>query len=228
MKRIVGLLVALCGGLCLLIALSGCSGDGGGDNNGGGGPVDPGQVTNTTADNTADVVQKVLEVILGDDGDLQGQTRTAGAIRRSPEADTRQQVSVTIGCNTGQVAFTGDATTVERGTVEDFTIGGIVTFSSCDGINGALTLDSAGTIDGNRITVAVTLNDSVTATAELCTTTFTDFSLNTTANSSGIITSPIIANGVVRGTCDGESITCTVNNVDIDDRAAFADSCKED
>jgi hypothetical protein len=226
MKRAVGLFVTLCGSLCLLIALYGCSGDGGGDNNGGGGPVDAGQVTNTTADNTADVVQRVLEVILGDEGDLRGQTRTAGALRRSPEADTRQQVSVTIECNTGQVAFTGDVTTVERGAVEDFTIEGTVTFSNCDSINGALTLDSAGTINGNLITVTVTLNNSVNA--EGCTMTFDDFSLGTTANSSGIITAPIIANGVVRGTCDGESITCTVNNVDIDDRAAFEDSCQED
>jgi hypothetical protein len=115
---------------------------------------------------------------------------------------------------------------VERGAVDDFTIAGTATFRSCDGINGALTLESAGTIDGNRITVAVTLNNAVNA--EGCTITFDDFSLDTTANSSGILTAPIIANGVVRGTCDGESITCTVNNVNIDDRAAFADSCQED
>jgi hypothetical protein len=224
MKRIVELFVALCGGLCLLIALYGCSGDGEGDSNGGGGPVAPGQVINNTADNTVDVVQRVLAVILGDAGDVRGQTQTAGAIRHSQAADTRQQVSLTLECDPGQVVFTGDATTVERGTVEDFTIEGIVTFSNCDSINGAVSLDSAGTIDGNRITVTVTLNDSVTA--EGCTTTFDDFSLDTTVNSSGIITSPIIANGVVRGTCDGESITCTVNNVDIDNRTAFADSCQ--
>jgi hypothetical protein len=239
MQRAVELCAAVVWGVCLLTALSGCPGGGGDDNGGGGGDGDRTQVTN----NTREVIDRVLNIVLGDNGGVRGQTRATQANSRlQGKVDTRRQVTITIECNLGQVSFAGDVTTVDQGTVEDFTIAGTVTFGSCDGISGTLSLDSEGTMDSSRITLNVTLNGSINAgervgiaastnegeltVIPVCTITFDDLSLDTTANRSGIITSPVIASGEIRATCDGRSITCTVNNVDIDNREAFEDSCQ--
>jgi hypothetical protein len=108
---------------------------------------------------------------------------------------------------------------------DSFTIDGAITFTNCEGISGVLTLDATGTIGSSQTAVIVTLNGPVTV--EGCTVTFDAFSASTTANLSGVITSPIIANGSVSSTCDGDSVTCTLNNVDLSNQAAFESSCQE-
>jgi hypothetical protein len=199
-------------GFFLLMALYGC---GGGDENN---ENDRHQVTSTSID----VTKRVLNVVLGTNtgvtqGQLQATDRTQG------EGIPRQQVNETFACDTGQVSFAGDVTGAQN-----FTFNGTMTFANCDGMNGAVTVNVMGTISGSQIadtqiTLTVTLHGSVSA--EGCTITFHAFSIGTTADAFGTITSPLLASGVLSATCDGESISCTLNNVDLNHQAVFTNSC---
>lgn len=212
-------LFAVCGVFLLLAALPGCNSGGDGDGTGEG-------ETRVTRSATA-IVDRVLDVVIGEDtGVSRGLTPSIDPESRIPGgASARQEdVSVTIPCNTGQVSFDGEATVEEAGTVDRFTINGSVTFANCDGINGALTLNSTGTVDSRQIVLSVTLNSSVSA--EGCNITFNAFRANTTATLSGSITAPILATGSLSATCGGESIACTLNNIDINNQEAFEGSCQ--
>jgi hypothetical protein len=200
-----------------MLVLYGC----GGDENNGNGDGNPNLAASRTqvTRNTLDVVDRVLEIVIGDEASVtQGQHRADGG------AVTRQEpVRITIPCDRGEVSFRGE---IDNGASENrFTIDGIVTFTNCDGIAGRLGLDSAGTVRGNQITIALTLEGDLTA--EGCSLTFADFSAATTANTQGRLTSPVLVNGVLRATCDDDRMVCTPANVDIADREAFEDSCRE-
>jgi hypothetical protein len=210
MKRPGKLFAALICGLISLTLLYGCNGDSDNEE-----ATTPTPQARTTA---SDVIDRVLDIVFGDDVGVTNQTRGQ---RSQGNAITRQtNVTVTVSCATGQASFNGEVTE----DAESFTIDGAITFTNCEGINGVLTLDVTGTIGSNAITVIVTLNGSVTA--EGCTVTFNAFSASATANLSGIITSPIIANGSVSATCDSGSATCTLNNVDLSNQTAFENSCQ--
>ena len=63
--------------------------------------------------------------------------------------------------------------------------------------------------------------------AQGCNITFSGFSFSTTADTSGNITSPIIANGIVQASCsNGDNITCSLHNVDLANAQAFENSCQ--
>jgi hypothetical protein len=207
MKRSLLPVMAVTCGLLLCTTLSGC---GGGSNSGSNSGNDTSQVTNSATHAT----QKVMHVLLGTNtGGARGQLRD--------DVTTRVQTSGTFACTTGQVALNATVT----GTQQNFAINGTLTFTHCDGIDGALTVDSSGTLTGSQIALTVTLNGTVSA--EGCTLTFSAFSASTTGNTSGTITSPIIVSGVVRATCNGDNITCTLNSVDLADTQAFENSCHE-
>jgi hypothetical protein len=211
MRRLSVMFAATVGGIFLLTVLYGCGGQ---------------ASTTLTTDNSTTVVRRVLAILLGSDtGVMQGNSRAADTENPTQvEAITRQDVSLTEPCNGGQVSFVGQETSEDLGTVQSFTIDGTVTFTDCLGINGRVTVNSAGTADSNQIILAVTLNGSVSA--EGCTINFNGFSADTTATATGIINSPIIVNGALSATCDGDSIACTLNNVDLDDFEAFDNGCK--
>jgi hypothetical protein len=172
------------------------------------------------AANSAAVVERVLDVLLGEDEGVT-QQQAQPAIRAQGNGNLRQEpVAITLPCATGQVSFDGEVT---RGTGGSFTVEGATRFANCEGIAGVLDLDSAGTI-GNQIAITVTLNGPVTAEGYAIT--FDSTTAETTATQTGVITAPIIVNGTVRGTCDSESVVCTLEDVDLDDREAFEGSCQ--
>jgi hypothetical protein len=171
------------------------------------------------AANSADVVERVLDVLLGEDEGVTQQAQSV--VRAQGNGNLRQEpVAITLPCATGQVSFDGEVT---RGTGGSFTVEGATRFANCEGIAGVLDLDSAGTI-GNQIALTVTLNGPVTAEGYAIT--FDSTTAETTATQTGVITAPIIVNGTVRGTCDSESVVCTLEDVDLDDREAFEGSCQ--
>ncbi len=222
MKRI-GLLfrVTVCG-LFFLIALHGCSGGGGdgdGDTGDGGEPVgNPDAVTSSSALSTIGVV---LRVLLGTDTTAQGSNQVVDVTRTAQHGavTTRQQVSLTIPCETrGSASFDGDV--IQNG--GDFSLDGTIDFDNCDGIDGSLRLDSTGTAI-NRIDVLITLNGTVSI--EGCSVTFVQFSADVMTTSLAIIIPPIIANGTIRATCGADSVTCVLNDIDLEDVEAFENSC---
>ncbi len=202
MQRSLWSVMAVTYGLLLFTTLAGC---GGGGNSGN----EKGQVTNSATQAT----QKVMAVLLGTNtGGARGQLRD--------DVTTRVQTSGTFACTPGQVTLNATIT----GVPQNFAITGTLTFTACDGIDGVLTVDSSGTLTGSQIALTVTLNGTVST--EGCTLTFSAFSASTTGNTLGTITSPIIVSGVVRATCNGDNITCTLNNVDLADTQAFENSCQ--
>lgn len=204
---------------CLLLA--GC---------GGGGDDDGSQATTTSQTQTStaarQVIERVLEILIGDTGttQTQGQTPTArsGVIT---DVHTRQQsVSVTVECSVGQVSFTGEADSQPTDGAENFMISGTFNFNNCEGIDGTLSLFSSGTITDTEIDLSLTLDGDISA--EGCTITFLEFSVITAADSSGSLTEPILTNGGLDAACDGDSIACTFNNTDLENREAFKNSCQ--
>lgn len=196
--------------LLLLAALSGCDGGSGGDDN-----IDGGSVNTQVSTSSIEVINRVLDILLGDDSE---------ARRLQMESITRQEaVNVTLPCSTGEVSFNGEAFVDTGGGVDNFSIDGVMNFNNCEGIDGSVGLDSSGTIDSNQINIGIILNGAVDA--EGCNIGFNHFSADTTANLSGVITSPIIGNGNINATCDGESVACTLSNVNLEDQDAFEQSC---
>jgi hypothetical protein len=200
-------------GIVVLMMVYGCGGDGDGRDSGG--EVEPSQV----AASSADVVERVLDILLGEDQEAaQGPAQLAASGRGDVQLQ-QEDVAVTLPCESGEVSFDGELT---RGADNTFTVQGTVDFDNCEGINGALSLNSSGTT-GQRITIAVTLNGAVTA--EGCTITFDATSAETIASQIGVITGPILVNGTVRGACSGESIVCILEDINLNDREAFEASC---
>jgi len=201
--------------LLLIYSLSGCDGGGGNDDNTGSGSVNTESANIQVSTSSIEVINRVLDILLGDDSETR---------RLNMESITRQQaVNVTLPCSIGEVSFNGDASVVRGGGVDNFSIDGAMNFNNCENIDGSISLDSSGTIDGNQITIGIILNGDLDT--EECNIGFNQFSADTTANLSGIITSPVIGNGNIDATCDGESVACTLNNVNLEDKDAFEQSC---
>jgi hypothetical protein len=212
-------LVVVCG-LVILIALSGCDGggDGGGGDGNGGGSV---PASSQTSDVTLDVIDQVLRILVGDTGQTQAESRAAssadGVVR---SVTTRQEpVNITLECLEGDVSFDGEA---DR-SGDDFTVDGVIAFHNCEGINGSLTIDSEGSIAGDEITIRPTMDGRVRT--EGCTIDFLSLAVDAAATTRGSVIPPIIGNGTIEATCNGESIACTLRDINLLDRDVFANSC---
>lgn len=205
-------------GLFLLTALYGC-GDSGGNNSSNNSENGQSQAIKKSGD----VMRKTLSALLGDTSkEKPGQSHIFEQFKGESLTRQKESVSVTVQCGTGQASFTGVADST--GSQQGFTLSGIVTFSNCDGINGPVTINASGNVSDNQITMTVTINGSVTADG--CTITFDNVSINVTANSSGIITSPMVVNGAISIKCNDENIVCTLKNLDVNNQEAFNNSCQ--
>lgn len=225
MKRVRSFLLPLVVGALCVTLLSCSEGDGGDDDGeGGGGSQNPTTSTSTTS---MEVINRVLQILFGDEAVSQSQSRVNNApAQRLMDTIVRQteQASLTLSCSNGSVSFDGLVTVEDLGNSATFEITGTMVFSDCEGIDGTLALETSGTATSSEISLMIELNGQVSA--DSCLITFDQFSVDTTANATGTeITSDMIANGGLNGACDGDSVACTFDNVDVQDIEQFEASC---
>jgi hypothetical protein len=119
----------------------------------------------------------------------------------------------------GQLDVTGDF-----GSGPELTFDLDVTFEGCNGIDGTLAVTGSGSIAQNQSTFDLLLNGSV---SDDCTIEFNDFSERVTANTLDR-TATLTLDGTIGATCDGQSFTCTMNDMQIDENTTgddFKDVC---
>ena len=119
----------------------------------------------------------------------------------------------------GQLDVTGDF-----GSGPELSFNLDVTFEGCNGIDGALAVTGSGSIAQNQSTFDLLLNGSV---SDGCAIDFNDFSEQVTTNTLSR-TATVTIDGTIGATCDGQSFTCTMNDMTIDENTTgddFKDVC---
>ncbi|GEM_PF-6719003 len=122
----------------------------------------------------------------------------------------------------GQLDVTGDF-----GSGPELTFNLDVTFEGCNGIDGALAVTGSGSIVQNQSTFNFLLNGSV---SDGCTIDFSNFSEQVTTNTLSR-TATVTLDGTIGATCEGQSFTCTMNDMTIDENMTgedFRDVCSPD
>ncbi len=119
----------------------------------------------------------------------------------------------------GQLDVTGDF-----GSGPELTFSLDVTFEGCNGIDGALAVTGSGSIAQNQSTFNLLLNGSV---SDGCTIDFNEFSEQVTTNTLSR-TATVALDGTLEATCEGQSFTCTMNDLTLDENTtgdAFRGVC---
>ncbi len=119
----------------------------------------------------------------------------------------------------GQLDVTGDF-----GSGPELSFDLDVTFEGCNGIDGALAVSGSGSVAQNQATFNLLLNGSV---SDGCTIDFNDFSEQVTTNTLNR-TATLMLDGTIGATCEGQSFTCTMNDMQIDENTTgddFRDVC---
>ena len=205
------------------LLLAGCSGDGSDT-----AQFSSSNVSQQLTNSATDLVDHTLGMLLGDHtGGTQSRARISRSDPRAPLASADQIVEK-MACGSGELLFTGNLEVTESslpaGGDNPFSLRGALGFKQCDGMNGEITLSSAGAAATSHITLDLTLSGTLQVAG--CTMTFSPLGASTTANGAGLLTSPIFVSGKIEATCDEERVTCTLDSVDIDDSEAVIKSCE--
>lgn len=179
-----------------------------------------GPAPETASASALTVVDRILDLLFGaagTNGASPSVSPPRGAVPNTP-----RDVTEILACDTsGEVTFVGTVDT----DVSPFTLDGNMNFANCDSITGDIGISSTGLLSGSGIDLDIAMNGTVMAD-DCSAVTFTNFDVTTEASLIGRITDPIIANGMVSGVCTNEGFSCSLTNVDLDDRDAFAQSCQ--
>lgn len=172
---------------------------------------------------TLSVLNRVLELVFGSFQGPSNNNQSVVASETTPTETT--DINQTLMCDIGVVEVTG----VTDGDLSSGTSTLMMDFQNCDGVNGMLTVVSTVEIAETNISIAVT-QDGAFSTQECEEIILTGVSSSGSINLADlsdefILDNPFTVTGVISGSCEGQTFSCSLNGIDAQNEAAFLDNC---
>ena len=203
-------------GLVFSMTLYGCNGD---DNKAGNADIeDARDAARDTLNTSIQVFVDGTKQILETGG---GTSQARGATMEIAQA--REPFEVTVTCSaSGQATLTGLVTTTGTNTTGSFTFDAVVvTYNACNDLSGTLTFAMDGTFSGNIVSFTITLDGAVANTCAM------DIEGLTIQGTTDTRTEAVTGttSGSLNATCNGTTVSCTWQDVDIHNEAALEAAC---
>ena len=106
------------------------------------------------------------------------------------------------------------------------TLNASLTFSDCNGIDGNLTMRGSSSFSGQTFSYNLKLDGNL---EERCTVSYNNFGYDITTNIQNANGASVLLNGSIDADCNGGSVTCTFNSVELDasnSASAFENACR--
>ena len=172
---------------------------------------------------TLDVLRRVFALTFSS---TQSSSSSSGISAAGPALQVATTINETVTCETtGQLVVTGTSDVDQNGGSSSMTID----FQNCDGINGEVNVTSSVSLDGTTLSFETIQNGSYSA-EECEEITMTDVQIRgevdlTDAFEDIIAGNSFTTSGTISGRCEGETFSCSLDGVDLEDEDAFIDNC---
>lgn len=168
------------------------------------------------------VLSRVFELAFGSVQSPSGDSGGAASLSVTPQVDLDQ----TIPCDmTGQIVMTGSSDSSASGGSSTL----MADFQNCDGIDGMLTMVTNIQFAGTLVTFETVQNGSYSAD-ECEEIRMTNIRVAGELDVSAPVDDTVVANafstsGTISGTCQGQSFSCSLDNVALQDEEVLAEDC---
>lgn len=172
------------------------------------------------SDSALSVLERIFSLLFG-----AGQSPGSGFSISSVSPAVSVPIEQTIPCDDGEIRVTGSVDTDENGSSSTL----VMAFDACEGISGSLTVTSDVMLGAETISVSSTQN-GVYSTDECEEVRVSDFRVSTSFNTADPLENlvelgEISVSGTISGRCEGQSFSCDLQDADLADEEAFAQSC---